>query len=103
MHPLAKNLFTERIPQQDIGFVVPVEAIAGRVGPDYVKRLAELDHGTFVRDPEGIGLMADFGVLQGPLLALHKIHPLIREFYEHTSRFELAVKPKWNPLFLPAF
>src|SRR5438045_879086 len=103
MHPITKAIFTTPVPQQDIGFVVPVEAIAGRVGPDYLRRLAQLDRGTFRRDLEGIGLMEDMGVLRGPLLDPKRLHPLIREFYEHTTRFELTVEPKWNRLFLPAF
>ena len=66
MHPITKSLLTERIPQQDIGFVVPVEAIAGRVGPDYVRRLAELGHGTSVRDPAALDLALCAGAGKTP-------------------------------------
>ena len=26
-----------------------------------------------------------------------RVHPLIREFYEHTSRFKLSIVPEWRP------
>jgi hypothetical protein len=94
---------TVEVPRDEVPFAVPVEAWSGRVGPSFMRLLAERLHAKFERDPEGIGLMDDFTVLGGPALDPARVHPLIREFYEHTSRFTLAVSPKWNRLYLPLF
>jgi hypothetical protein len=32
-----------------------------------------------------------------------RIHPLIREFYEHTSRFRLSIIPEWQPWMKPGY
>ena len=31
------------------------------------------------------------------------MHPLIREFYEHTSRFKLSIVPEWRPWMKPGY
>ena len=31
------------------------------------------------------------------------MHPLIREFYEHTSRFRLSITPEWRPWMKPGY
>jgi hypothetical protein len=94
---------TVEVPREEVPFAVPIEAWSGTVGPAFMRELAERLHGAYIRDPEGIGLMEDFGILAGPSLDPERVHPLIHEFYERTSRFTLSVKPKWHPLYLPAF
>src|SRR5262249_575609 len=41
------------------------------------------------------GLMPDFNVLAGKWLEPARVHPLIHEFYEHTTRFTVVVHPQW--------
>src|SRR5262245_2632175 len=99
----AKSLFRVGVKPEDAPFAVPVEALAGRVGSDFMKRLAASLAGDYERDPEEIGLMESFDVLKGKWLATDRVNPLIREFYEHTSRFTLSVRPQWKWYYLPAF
>jgi hypothetical protein len=47
--------------------------------------------------------MDDFSVLKGPEFDPAAVDPLIREFYEHTTRFTLDVVPRWRPAYKPAF
>ncbi len=35
--------------------------------------------------------------------AASRVHPLIREFYEHTSRFKLSIVPEWRPAMKPFY
>jgi hypothetical protein len=41
--------------------------------------------------------------LGGPTFDPAQVDPLIREFYEHTSRFRLSIEPAWNPFIKPFF
>jgi hypothetical protein len=99
----AKDFLAVEVPANDIPFAVPIEALSGRVGPDFVRQLADRMGGAFERDAPDIGLMDDFAVLRGRWLDPAKVHPLIKEFYEHTTRFTLSVRPEWHRLYLPLF
>jgi hypothetical protein len=99
----ATDLFAVNVPAENVPFAVPVESLTGQVGPDYVKHLAKLMEGSFERNPIDIGLMDDMSVLEGKWFNPSKVHPLIREFYEHTTRFTMSVRPVWHRFFLPAF
>jgi len=91
------------VPPEEVPFAVPIEARAGYVGPRFMRYLAEEVGGKFVEDPHDIGLMEDFTVLRGRWLDPAKVHPLIAEFYEHTTRFTLSVVPHWNRWYRPLF
>ncbi|MFP5245841.1 MAG: hypothetical protein ACLGH0_04030 [Thermoanaerobaculia bacterium] len=97
------RMFAAPIPAEDVPYIVPVETATGYVGPKFIERLAAELKGEYERDPENIGLMDDFDVLKGRWCDPAKVHPLIHEFYEHTSRFTVAVRPRWNWFFLPLF
>jgi hypothetical protein len=73
--------------------VVPFEARSKYVGADYVEQLATLRGGTFRRNPPDVGILASLDSLDGPTFNAALVHPLIREFYEHTSRFGLSIAP----------
>ena len=45
--------------------------------------------GTFHRNPPDVGILASLDGLNGPTFDAGRVHLLIREFYEHTSRFKL--------------
>lgn len=94
---------TVQVPREEVPFVVPIEAWSGYVGPAFMRELAERLQADFTRDPADIGLMDDFSVLNGPSFDAERVHPQIREFYEHTSRFVLSVIPDWHRRWLPLF
>jgi hypothetical protein len=93
----------EEVPAAELRYVVPFEARTRYVGADYVEQLAKLRGGTFVRNPPDVGILASLDTLAGPTFAPARVHPLIREFYEHTSRFKLSIVPEWRPWMKPVY
>ena len=65
---------------------MPFEARSRYVGADYVEQLAKVRGGTFRRNPPDVGILASLDSLDGPAFDAGRVHPLIREFYEHTRR-----------------
>jgi len=59
--------------------------------------------GTFRRNPPDVGILASFDGLNGPTFDASRVHPLIREFYEHTSRFRLTILPEWRRWMKPGY
>src|SRR5207247_2259436 len=51
-------------------------------------------------DPDA-GLVPDFAALRGPAFEPDRVDSRVRDFYERTARFRLAVAARWSPLFLP--
>jgi hypothetical protein len=100
--PLVR-IMAEAVPAEELLYVVPFEARSRYVGADYVERLAEVKGGTFVRNPPDVGILASLAALDGPAFDAAKVHPLIREFYEHTSRFKLSIVPEWREWMKPAY
>lgn len=86
----------EQVPAADLEFVVPFAARNRYVGVDYLREYADLTGADFVRNPTDVGIVANFDDLAGPEFDPTDVHPLIREFYEHTSRFHLAITPEWR-------
>ena len=41
--------------------------------------------------------------MSGPTFDPAPVNPLIREFYEHTSRFKLSIIPEWRTWMKPAY
>jgi hypothetical protein len=70
---------------------------------DYLKDYADLTGADFVRNPADIGIVSAFGDLRGPSFVPDRVHPLIWEFYEHTSRFHLTIVPDWRWWMKPAY
>src|SRR5438067_2798732 len=99
----ATDLIAVELPPAEVPFAVPVEATTGFVGPSFMQYLADELGATLERDRFDIGLMDDFSVLRGRWLDPDKVNPLVVEFYEHTTRFTLSVRPKWNQWYRPAF
>ncbi len=93
----------ERVPAEDLEFVVPFAAHGGYVGVDYLKEYADLAGADFVRNPLDVGVVDNFDDLAGPEFDPTRVHPLIREFYEHTSRFQLAITPDWRWWMRPVY
>ena len=100
--PLVR-VMAEEVPASELRYVVPFEARSRYVGADYVERLAKVHGGTFARNPPDVGILASLDNLDGPTFDAGRVHPLIREFYEHTSRFRLSIIPEWRPWMKPAY
>ncbi|MGD2061169.1 MAG: hypothetical protein PVF87_09910 [Acidimicrobiia bacterium] len=88
---LAENAEPGTVP-----FVVPLAERQGYVGVDYLRRYAEQTGALFAHSPPDIGIVDSFDSLAGPTFDPDRTHPLVREFYEHTSRFALAIEPHWR-------
>jgi hypothetical protein len=100
--PLVR-VMAEEVPAAELRYVVPFEARSRYVGADYVEQLAKLRGGTFTRNPPDVGILASLDSLDGPTFDAGRVHPLIREFYEHTSRFKLSIFPEWRPWMKPGY
>jgi hypothetical protein len=100
--PLVR-VMAEEVTAADLRYVVPFEARSRHVGADYVEQLAKLRGGTFRRNPPDVGILASLDSLAGPTFDPARVHPLIREFYEHTSRFKLSIVPEWRTWMKPAY
>jgi hypothetical protein len=100
--PLVR-IMAEEVPAAELAYVVPFEARSRYVGADYVEQLAEVRGGTFRRNPPDVGILASLDALRGPTFDPGRVHPLIREFYEHTSRFKLSIVPEWRRWMKPAY
>jgi hypothetical protein len=100
--PLVR-VMAQEVPAAELRYVVPFEARSKYVGADYVRQLAELRGGTFRRNPADVGILASLDALDGPGFDAALVHPLIREFYEHTSRFKLTIIPEWRAWMKPGY
>ena len=100
--PLVR-IMAEEVPAAELRYVVPFEARSRYVGADYVEQLAHVKGGTFRRNPPDIGILSSLDSLDGPAFEASRVHPLIREFYEHTSRFKLTIVPEWRTWMKPAY
>jgi hypothetical protein len=96
-------IMAEEVPASELRYVVPFEARSRYVGADYVEQLAHVRGGTFRRNPPDVGILASLDSLQGPTFDAARVHPLIREFYEHTSRFRLSITPEWRTWMKPGY
>jgi hypothetical protein len=100
--PLVR-VMAEEVPASELRYVVPFEARSRYVGADYVEQLAKVRGGTFRRNPPDVGILASLDSLDGPDFDAVRVHPLIREFYEHTSRFKLSIIPEWRRWMKPGY
>jgi hypothetical protein len=100
--PLVR-IMAEEVPAAELRYVVPFEARSRYVGADYVEQLAHVRGGTFRRNPPDVGILASLDTLDGPGFDASRVHPLIREFYEHTSRFKLSIVPEWRRWMKPGY
>lgn len=96
-------LLAERVSADDLPFVVPLESRTRYVGTDYVRHLAEAVGGAYRRDAADVGIVASLEELAGPDFDPAAVHPLVREFYEHTTRFTLDIVPEWRPWVRPGY
>jgi len=97
------SLLAERVRPEDVPFVVPLASQTRYVGTGYVRSLAQVLGGTYHPDVEDIGIVASLDELAGPSFDPAGIDPLVREFYEHTTRFALDIVPEWRLWVRPGY
>ncbi|GAA0519892.1 hypothetical protein Ade02nite_81130 [Paractinoplanes deccanensis] len=97
------GLLAERVGAEELPFVVPLEARTGYVGTGYVRRLADDLGGTYQADAPDVGIVASLDDLAGPQFDPAGVDPLVREFYEHTTRFRLDIVPEWRLWVRPGY
>jgi hypothetical protein len=97
------TLLSERARAEDLPFVVPLEARSRYVGTDYVRSLAQVLGGVYVRDAADVGIVASLDELAGPGFDPGAVDPRVREFYEHTTRFTLDIVPEWRTWVRPGY
>jgi hypothetical protein len=97
------SLLAERVHAEDLPFVVPLESRTRYVGTGYVRELADVLGGTYTADVADVGIVASLDSLAGPDLDPAHVDPLVREFYEHTTRFTLDIVPEWRLWVRPGY
>ncbi|AKU15228.1 hypothetical protein [Luteipulveratus mongoliensis] len=97
------SLLAERVQAADLPFVVPLESRSRYVGTGYVRELARALGGTYEAEVQDIGIVASLDDLAGPDFDPATVDPLVREFYEHTTRFTLDIVPEWRQWVRPGY
>ena len=97
------TLLAEAVPADRLPFVVPHAARTRYVGVDFVRALATSLGGTYTADAADVGIVASLDALAGPELDPARVDPLVREFYEHTTRFALDIVPEWRLWVRPGY
>jgi hypothetical protein len=97
------SLVADRVPAADLPFVVPRPARSRYVGTGYVRQLAEEVGANYTADAPDAGIVASLDSMAGPGLDPDQVDPLVREFYEHTTRFALDIVPQWRAWVRPGY
>jgi hypothetical protein len=97
------SLLAEQVRAEDLPFVVPRESRSQYVGTGYIRELAGVLGGRYVADAADVGIVGAVSELAGPDLDPAGIDPLVREFYEHTTRFTLDIVPRWRLWVRPGY
>lgn len=74
---------------------------AGPVGDGWLVATAARLGGSVVRDDGRAGLLPDLAALDGPGFSASAVHPLVRDFYEHTAAWRMDAWSQWSPLAAP--
>jgi hypothetical protein len=97
------SLLAERARAEELPFVVPLESRSRYVGTGYVRELAETLGGTYQAAAADVGIVSSVDALAGPDFEPGQVDPLVREFYEHTTRFTLDIVPSWRLWVRPGY
>jgi hypothetical protein len=97
------SLLAERVRPEDVPFVVPLASQTRYVGTGYVRSLAQVLGGSYHPDAPDVGIVASLDELAGPSFDPAAVDPLVREFYEHTTRFALDIVPEWRLWVRPGY
>jgi hypothetical protein len=97
------TLLAESARAEDLPFVVPLESRTRYVGTGYVRELAATLGGSYTAAASDVGILASLDTLAGPEFDPSHVDPLVREFYEHTTRFSLDIVPQWRHWVRPGY
>jgi hypothetical protein len=97
------DLLADAAPAEELPFVVPFEARTRYVGTGYVRELAAVLGGSYRAAAPDAGIVASLDELAGPDFDPASADPLVREFYEHTTRFALDIVPEWRAWIRPGY
>jgi hypothetical protein len=97
------SLLASQIPAANAPFVVPLASRSRYVGTGYLRDLAAVLGGDYAPDVADIGIVASLDELAGPGFDPAGVNPLVREFYEHTTRFTLDIVPEWRLWVRPGY
>lgn len=97
------SMLAERVGPERLPFVLPLAAHSRYVGIRYVEELAARLGRAYVRDNPDVGIIGSLDELTGPQFEPELVHPLVREFYEHTTRFKLDIVPEWRAWVRPGY
>jgi hypothetical protein len=97
------SMLADRVGPEQLPFVLPLAAHSGYVGVGYVAELAERLGRPYVRDTPDVGIIGSLEELDGPQFHPELVDPLVREFYQHTTRFKLDIVPEWRAWVRPGY
>ena len=97
------SLLAERVAPAQLPFVVPYASRTRYVGTGYVEALASALGGRYTPSAPDMGIVASLDELGGPSFDPATADPLVREFYEHTTRFSLDIVPEWRTWVRPGY
>jgi hypothetical protein len=97
------SLLASQIPAANAPFVVPLASRSRYVGTGYLRDLAAVLGGDYTADVADIGIVTSLDELAGPGFDPAGVDPLVREFYEHTTRFTLDIVPEWRLWVRPGY
>jgi hypothetical protein len=97
------SLVADRVSAAELPFVVPRPARSRYVGTGYVRELADELGARYTPGAPDTGIVASLDALAGPQLDPGQVDPLVREFYEHTTRFALDIVPQWRLWVRPGY
>jgi hypothetical protein len=97
------SLLASQVPAENVPFVVPRGSRTRYVGTGYLADLAATLGGQYTADVADIGIVASLDELAGPGFDPRDADPLVREFYEHTTRFTLDIVPEWRLWVRPGY
>jgi hypothetical protein len=97
------SMLAERVPIGDLPFVVPVSSADRYIGIGYIKTLADKLGGDYHQEAPDAGIVAGLDELAGPGFDPSRANPLVREFYEHTTRFTLDIVPEYRAWGRPGY
>jgi hypothetical protein len=97
------SLLATEVDPARLPFVVPLSARSRYVGTGYVAALASRLGRPYTADAPDVGIVASLDELAGPRFDPAAVAPLVREFYEHTTRFRLDIVPEWRLWVRPGY
>ena len=97
------SMLAERVSPEKLPFVLPLAAHSHYIGMAYVEELAERLGREYVRDAQDVGIIGSLNEIEGPQFDPSLVQPLVREFYEHTTRFKLDIVPEWRTWVRPGY